>query len=49
MIIQIIKIIITNLLMIFQTKVVKLKSKNRQNIAKRLNLNQYVEAMRMQN
>ena len=54
MIIQIIKIIITTLMMIFQTKViiitivVKLKSKDRQHIAKRLNLNQYLDAMRMQ-
>ena len=50
MINQIIKIIITNLLMIFQTMViiitivVKLKSKDRQHIAKRLNLNQYLDA-----
>ena len=50
MINQIIKIIITNLLLIFQTMViiitivVKLKSKDRQHIAKRLNLNQYLDA-----
>ena len=50
MINQIIKIIITNLLMIFQTMVifitlvVKLNTKDRQHIAKRLNLNQYLDA-----